>query len=406
MTEKVQAAVIGGGIVGCSVLYWLAKQGWTDTVLLERRDLTSGSTWHAAGNVTFFGHYSAITKLYVNSVKTYLQAEAESGQPVDFHAAGSLRLATSEAELEAYRRLEPLYEEMGVEYAVVEPGRIGDLHPLLNVDGVYGAAHTPTDGHVDASGATHAVAKAAQALGARIKRRSPVSAVRPAKGGWILSTPDGEVEAEHVVVAASFWARELLEGLGLNLPLYPLEHHEVITGDVPALSELGFEVPTVRDPWAPSNTRQEHDGFLCGVYEANPKFWAVDGIPPDFTEELLAPDLERLEPHLLRVMERLPAFGEAGIKAVNNGPICYTPDGCPLLGPVEGQDGLWLATGFSIGIGTGGGSAEYLAHWMVNGAPSYDLPIVYPSRFSNDMTRERCLDLINSTYAAGYVTPV
>lgn len=405
MTRKVQVAVIGGGIVGCSVLYWLAKLGWTDSLLLERRDLTSGSTWHAAGNVTFFGHYSSITKLYVNSVKTYLEAERESGQPVGFHAAGSLRLATTAHELEAYKRLQPLYDEMGVEYAVVGPDKIAELHPLLNVDGLHGAAHTPTDGHVDPTGATNALAKAAQKLGARIERHTPVSDIMLSGNGWLLTTAKGEVEAENVVVASSFWAREMVAGLGLNLPLYPLEHHEVITSDVPGLADLGFEVPTVRDPWAPSNTRQERGGFLCGVYEANPKFWAVDGIPPDFTEELLAPDLARLEPHLLRVMERLPAFGEAGIKTVNNGPICYTPDGCPLLGPVEGHEGLWLATGFCIGIGTGGGSAEYLARWMVGGEPEYDLPIVYPSRFSNEMTRERCLELIHKTYAAGYVTP-
>ena len=318
MTEKVQVAVIGGGIVGCSVLYWLAKLGWTDTVLLERRDLTSGSTWHAAGNVTYFGHYSSITKLYVNSVKTYLQAENESGHPVGFHPAGSLRLATSEHELEAYKRLEPLYDEIGVDYAVVGPGELGALHPLLNVAGLHGAAHTPTDGHVDPTGATHALAKAAQQLGARIKRRTPVTGITRGRSCWRLSTPGGEVEADKVVVASSFWAREMVAELGLNLPLYPLEHHEVITGEAPGLAEIGFEVPTVRDPWAPSNTRQEANGFLCGVYEANPKFWAVDGIPADFTEELLAPDMERLEPHLLRVMERLPTFGESGIKSANN----------------------------------------------------------------------------------------
>ena len=189
--------------------------------------------------------------------------------------------------------------------------------------------------------------------------------------------------------------------LELDLPLYALEHHEVITGSVPELRALDFEVPTVRDPQAPSNVRQEGSGFLCGVYEAHPRFWAVEGIPPDFGEDLLPPDLERLEPHLLRVIERLPAFGEAGVKAVNNGPICYAPDGCPLLGPVEGHEGLWLAAGFAVGIGTGGGSGEFLAHWMVEGEPACDLPMVHPSRFSNDLTRARCLALIRETYAEG-----
>ena len=191
-----------------------------------------------------------------------------------------------------------------------------------------------------------ALAKAARLRGAGIERRCPVLSIQPEAGHWRLETTGGPVIADQVVVAASFWARELLLPLGLNLPLYPLQHHEIITGEVPGLMALDFEVPTVRDPYAPSNTRQEASGFLCGVYEAHPEFWATDGIPPDFAEELLPPETERLEPHLLRVIERLPAFGEAGIKAINNGPICYTPNGCPLLGPVESHPGLWLATGF------------------------------------------------------------
>lgn len=405
MTENVRVAVVGGGIVGASVLYGLARRGWTDTLLIERRELTSGSTWHAAGNVTFFGHYASITRLYVDSMRAYLDAERESGQSVGCHPAGSLRLATTTEELEAYRRLEPLYRQLDVPYAVVGPDEIARLHPLLETRGLHGAAHTPTDGHVDASGATHALAAAARARGARVWRQSPVTDLQRTAEGWRLDTPQGTVHAEHVVLAASFWTRELAQPLGLDLPLYALEHHEIITDTVPELVDLGFEVPTVRDPWAPSNTRQERDGFLCGVYESTPRPWAVDGIPPAFAEELLPPDMERLEPHLLRVCERLPAFGRAGIRTVNNGPICYTPDGCPLLGPVEGHAGLWLATGFAIGIGTGGGSGDYLAHWMSEGSPPYDLPIVHPSRFPAPIPRDECLSRIVATYARGYVTP-
>ncbi len=405
MALQVRVAVIGGGIVGCSVLYWLAERGWSESVLLERRELTSGSTWHAAGNVTYFGHYSSITRLYVDSIKTYLRAEQESGQSVGFHRAGSLRLATTREELDAYGRLEPMYDRLGVEYRVLGPGEIRQHHPLLVTGGLFGAAHTPTDGHVDASGATRAVARAARRRGARIRRHCPVEGLRKSAGAWEITTPDGIVRAEHVVLACSFWTRELAMPLGLDLPLYALEHHEVITDSVPELRELDYEVPTVRDPRAPSNTRQEGDGFLCGVYETNPKFWGVESIPRDFAEELLPPDLPRLEPHLLRVIERLPAFGTAGIKTVNNGPICYTPDGCPLLGPVDGHDGLWLATGFAVGIGTGGGSGEFLADWMIEGEPPYPLPIVHPSRFGKGMTREQCLESIRKIYTAGYVIP-
>lgn len=405
MTEQVRVAVIGGGIVGCSVLYWLAECGWSEVLLLERRELTSGSTWHAAGNVTFFGHYPSIARLYADSIRTYLRAERESGRSVGFHPSGSLRLATTREELDACRDLAPLFEDLGVAYRVVEPPEIGTLHPLLDTAGLFGAAHTSGDGHVDASGACHALAGAARARGAGIRRRCPAEGLRRAGGAWEITTPEDRVRAEHLVIACSFWARELARQLNLDLPLYALEHHEVITGSVPELRALDFEVPTVRDPRAPSNVRQEGSGLLCGVYESRPRFWAVDGVPRDFGEELLPPDLERLEPHLLRVVERLPAFGRAGIRKVNNGPICYTPDGCPLLGPVVGHEGLWLAAGFAAGIGTGGGAGKFLARWMVEGEPPADLPIVHPSRFSKDLDRERCLARIRDTYARGYALP-
>ena len=406
MPKHFQVAVVGGGIVGCSVLFGLAKLGWTDTLLLEKRELTSGSTWHAAGNTTYFGHYTSITRLFTDSIKNYLDAERLSGQSVSFHDAGSLRLATSKAELEAYMRLQPMYQQLNIPYEVVDHEQIKQLHPLVRTDGLFGAAHTPTDGHVDASGATHALAKAARLMGAEIKRQCPVEKLEQRSDGkWSLITIEGEVIAEQVVLANSFWAREMLTPLGLNLPVYALEHHEVITGEVPELESLDFEVPTVRDPYAPSNTRQEGKGFLCGVYESNPVAWAIDGVPENFAEELLVPDLERLEPHLIRVIERIPAFGNAGIKAVNNGPIAYTPDGCPLLGPVQTHQGLWLATGFCVGIGTGGGAGEFLANWMVNGEEPYELPIVHPARFSNQVSQQECLKMITETYAKGYVTP-
>lgn len=403
--QTVQAIVIGGGIVGASVLYWLARLGWQDIVLLERRSLTSGSTWHAAGNVTHFGHYTAITNLYVNSLKTYKAASSESGHEIDFHKTGSLRLANSAEELQAYEALRSVYESIDGAYDVVGPKEINRLHPLLNTEDAFGAAHTPDDGHVDPTGATHALVKAARLRGAEARINCPVSEIRPKNGKWQVAAYGDTYLADHVVVATSFWAREMLAPLGLNIPVYPVQHHEIRTASVPELKELDFEVPAVRDPYAPSNTRQERHGFLCGVYESDPQFWAVDGIPQDFQEELLPPDPERLHPHLLRVAERIPAFGEVGIAAINNGPMAYTPDGLPMLGPVEHQPGLWLATGFNIGIGTGGGSAEFLANWMDKGRPAYDLPMIYPSRYSNEIPSARALELIHATYAKGYVMP-
>ena len=407
MKQETKVAVVGGGIVGCAVLHALAKRGWTDAVLLERLELTSGSTWHAAGNVTHFGHYAEITRLYADSLKIYQQAEAETGQSIGFHQTGSLRLATSQAELAAYQSLEPLYESLEIPYRVIEASEVARLHPLLDTEGVDGAAHTPADGHVDAAGATHALAKSARAAGADIWRQCPVLHVRPTSGGrWDLETGNGVLRAEHVVLAASFWTRELALELGLDLPLYAFEHHEVITDDVPELASLDRELPAVRDPWAPSNTRQERFALLCGVYESNPKLWATDGIPKEFGQELLVPDLDRLEEHLVRVMRRIPAFGSSGIKIVNNGPLCFPPDGCPLVGPVRSHPGLWLAAGFPVGIGTGGGAGKYLADWMVDGRPPYNLPIIDPARYATPIPADECFARMKRTYAQGYVMPV
>lgn len=400
-----RVVIVGGGIVGCAVAYWLARRGWSDVVLLERGELTCGSTWHAAGNVTQFGHYSEITRLYVNSIRTYRDAEAASGMAIGFHEAGSLRLATTALELAAYERLEPLYAGLGVPYTVVGPDRIARLHPLLELDGVLGAASTPTDGHLDPSAATQAMAAFARDHKIKIYRNEMVEGISSTKSGWRVETDDRVITCENLVLATSFWTRELVAHLGLSPPLFAVEHHEVITEPIPELAALGFEVPTVRDPWAPSNTRQEGHGFLCGVYEAAPKPWRTDGVPRDFPQQLLPPDLDRLMPHLERVMARLPAFGRAGIKAANNGPLCYTPDGLPMVGPIPSHPGLWFCTGFNVGIGTGGGAAEYLTHWIVEGAPDDPIPMIHADRFGTGMQRAEAVARITRTYAAGYATP-
>ncbi len=343
---------------------------------------------------------------HVDSIRTYLDAEAESGQAVGFHKTGSLRLATTSGELAAYRGFEPNYKNLGVPCHVIDAVEAGRLHPLLNVEGLHGAAYTPDDGHVDPSGVTHALAKAARRCGAGIATQTKALDLKEdPRGGWQVETTKGRVRAEHVVVAASFWARELLERVGLSLPLHALQHHEVVTGDLLEIAALRGELPTVHDPYGPSNTRQERAGLLCGVYESEPVFWGVEGIPPDFGQELLPNELERLEPHLLRVMERLPAFGEAGIKTVNNGPICYTPDASPLLGPLRSRPDLWIASGFPVGIGTGGGSGALLAGWMVEGAPPHDPAPVDPARFDAALDPESCLRQIRQTHAAGYALP-
>jgi len=405
MKTDVQVAVIGGGIVGASVLYWLAKMGWTDSILIERRELTSGSTWHAAGNTTYFGPYAAMTSLFAGSVRTYLQAEAETGQSVGFHQTGSLRLATTQRELAQFESYIPRYEQLGLPYVIRTPDEVSDLHPLIDTSDIFGAAHTPTDGHVDPTGATQSLAKAARALGAAILRQCPVEHLTNQNGKWVLQTPKGPMRAQHVVIATSFWAREMLEPLGLNLPLYAAEHHEIITEALPDVVNRDTELPAMRESYVSCNVRQEGDGLLIGIYETEPEFWALDGIPKDFREELLPPNTDRLIPHLERLMDRMPAFANAGIKTINNGPLCFTPDGLPMIGPLAGHDGLWLASGFNVGIGTGGGSGEFLAHWMTQGRPPFDLASVHADRFGNDMTKETALAAMRKVYAQGYKLP-
>ena len=405
MKSDTQVAIIGGGIVGASVLYWLARQGWTDSLLVERRELTSGSTWHAAGNTTYFGPYAEMTRLFAGSIRTYLQAEQDSGQSVGFHQTGSLRLATTPKERQQFHQYEAMYKSLDIPYRVVDNEDIAALNPCVDTNGLYGAAQTPTDGHVDPVGATNAVASAARTKGAEIIRHCPVHDLQRDRSVWILNTEKGPIRAQHVVIAASFWARELLLLLGINAPLYATEHHEFITGSIDKLEATENEVPAIRDSYVSCSVRQEAKGVLFGIYETEPVFWALDGIPKDFQEELLPPNTDRLTPHLEKLMQRMPPIADAGIKTINNGPMCWTPDGLPMLGPLAEHPGLWLASGFNVGIGTGGGSAEFLAHWMTEGKPPYELTAVHADRFGNNMSQNAAIESIKACYRQGYRLP-
>ena len=346
-----------------------------------------------------------MTRLFAGSIRTYLQAEEESGQEVGFQETGSLRLASTERELELFYSYAKLYETLNLDYEVVSPQRTAELHPLLDISKIFGAAHTPTDGHVDPTGATQALAKSARALGAVIERYRPVNSIRKVGADWLLETEKGVVTANHVVVATSFWAREMLEPLGINVPLYATEHHEIVTEPIEEISARENRLPAVRDSYCSCNIRQEGKGLLVGVYETHPEFWGLEGIPTDFKEELLPSNIDRLMDHLEKLIERLPAFESAGIKVSNNGPLCFTPNGLPMLGPIGDEEGLWLASGFNVGIGTGGGSGEFLAHWMTTGEPPFDLKAVHADRYGNQMTKEEALSAIRSVYARGYQLP-
>jgi len=405
MKKDVQVAIVGGGIVGVAVLYWLAKKGWTDIILVERRELTSGSTWHAAGNTTYFGPYPQMIRLFAGSIRTYLQAQKESGQSIDFHQTGSLRLAASQRELELFHVYKSRYAQIGIPFYIRTPEEVSQLHPFVDTSQVFGAAHTPTDGHVDPAGATNAMANAARSYGASIERYWPVDSIQQSGNGWRLESRKGTITAHHVVIATSFWAHDMLAEIGLDLPVYATQHHEIVTDTIPGIKGREVELPAIRDSYVSCNVRQERDGLLIGIYESEPEFWALEGIPQDFAEELLPPNLDRLMPHIERLIERMPVLSEAGIKTVNNGPMCFTPDGLPLLGPIPGKRGLWLATGFNVGIGTGGGAAEILADWMTTCEAPTGLDAVHAGRFGNGMPTHEALNSIREVYSRGYHLP-
>jgi glycine/D-amino acid oxidase-like deaminating enzyme len=346
-----------------------------------------------------------MTRLFAGSIRTYLQAENDSGHSVSFHQTGGLRLAATMRELELFHLYKKRYGELDIPFYIRSPAETKQLNPLIDTSCIFGAAHTSTDGHVDPTGATNALAKAARILGAQVERFRPVDALYQNKDHWVLETEKGNISAQHLVIAASFWARELLAPLGLNLPLYATQHHELITEDIPQIKEMDRNLPAMRDSYVSCSVRQEANGLLAGIYESEPEFWSLEGIPKDFKEELLPPDIDRLASHLERLCERMPAFAEAGIKLVNNGPMCWTPDGLPMLDPMHNQNGLWMASGFNVGIGTGGGAGEFLAHWMNKGQPLFDLSSVHADRFGNDMTTEYALNSIRKVYARGYQLP-
>ncbi len=366
-----KVVVVGGGVAGCSVAYHLARLGWTDVVLLEADGLASGSTWHAAGLCTQFVSSHNLMRLLRYSLDLYRELAEDTGQPVDFHPCGSVRLATSRDRLDEFRRRASTAALVGVPVEIVAPDRVVELFPLLDPAGVLAAAYLPTDGHVDPSSVTHAFAAGASARGARIVRHAPVTGIERGRGCWTLSTSRGSIRAEIVVNAAGQWAREVGRLAGAELPIVPLQHHYVVTEPLPAVGALERELPVLRDTDASFYVRQEGAGLLVGPFEQRPKTWALDGVPEDFHGRLLPGDLDQIADVLAAAGERVPAFADAGIKTVLNGPDGYTPDGRCLMGPVPGLPGFHVLAGFSIfGIVYGGGAGRYAAEWIVEGQPS------------------------------------
>ncbi len=388
MKDQARVVVIGGGIVGCSVAYHLATMGWTDVVLVERGELTSGSTWHAAGLLPLFNMSYSVGQLHKYSIDLYQQLEAETGQAVSFHRTGNLRLATNQERMDEYRKYCGTANTIGVPFEMIGPSEIAELWPLASMDGLVGALFHPHDGHVAPADVTQALAQGARARGVEIHRQTPVTAIeRTPAGEWRVRTTQGDITCEVVVTATGSWARQVGAMVGLDIPTIPVEHQFIVTDAVPELierHEAGLpELPVLRESDASYYMREERQGLILGPYEKGAKAWAVDGVPADFDQALLPPDMDRLQPHIEAAIARVPMFGRAGIKDCVNGPIPYTPDGNPLIGPAPGLPNFWLAEGFSFGITAAGGAGWQLAGWIVDGEPSIDMLDVDPRRFGD-----------------------
>ncbi|MEH6527246.1 MAG: FAD-dependent oxidoreductase [Sneathiella sp.] len=399
MKSHVKVAVIGGGVVGCSVLYHLAKLGWTDIALIERSELTSGSTWHAAGGFHTLNSDTNIAALQGYTIRLYKELEELSGQSCGLHHVGGVTLAGTEDRMDYLKAERAKHRYMGLDTHLVTPEEIKKLSPITNVDGVIGGLYDPLDGHLDPSGTTQAYAQCARKLGAEIYLRNPVRELnhRP-DGSWDVVTKDGTIHAEHVVNAGGLWARELGEMVGIFLPLHPMEHQYLITEDIPEIYELGKEHPHVMDPEGESYLRQEGRGICIGFYEQACDPWAVNGTPLDFGHELLPNKLDRIGDSMEFAFNRFPVLERAGIKNVINGPFTFAPDGNPLVGPVPGVKNYWSACAVMAGFSQGGGVGLTIAEWMIEGEPTQDVFAMDVARYGDYSSRAYARKKVTENY--------
>ncbi len=387
-----RVVIVGGGVMGCGLAYHLAHEGWSDVVLLEKAELTSGSTWHAAGQITHSTSSFGLGKCVDYNIGLYSGAlERETGQSVTWHGCGSLRLAYSEHEMDWLRQTTCVGAALGFRMELVSPARIRELHPFYNLDGVTGALHTPDDGHVDPSGVTQALAIGARQLGANIIRRCrATNIVQLASGEWRVSTEYGDIVCQHVVNAGGTYARQIGEWSGLTLAMTSMSHHYLVTDTVPEFLELDKELPVVRDDRLVSGyVRMEQKSALIGIYEkVNPNPVWIDHCPWDAENELFEADYERIMPWLENAMDRMPILAELGIKREVHGAISHPPDGNPLIGPAPGARNYWCCCGTQIGIGWGPGLTRELARWMVHGAADISMREFDPRRFGRYATKD------------------
>jgi len=390
MQTTTRVAIIGGGVVGCSVLYHLTRLGWSDVMLLERSELTSGSTWHAAGGFHTLNGDTNMAALQGYTIKLYRELEAITGMSCGLHHVGGVTLADNQDRFDMLVAERAKHRYMGLETEIIGPDEIAKIAPVTNIDGIIGGLYDPLDGHLDPSGTTHAYAKAARMGGAHIETHCKVlSTTQRADGTWDLVTDKGAVHAEHIVNAAGLWAREVGAMAGVYFPLVPMEHQYIVTEDVPQISAIidaGGEHPHVMDPAGESYLRQEGRGLCIGFYEQTCRPWAVNGTPWNFGHELLANDFDKIEDSIAFAYRRFPALESAGVKSVIHGPFTFAPDGNPLVGPVPGMRNYWSACAVMAGFSQGGGVGLTLAQWMVEGEPERNVFAMDCARFGSWIT--------------------
>ena len=388
MKTHARVVVIGGGVCGVATLYHLAKRGWSDVVLCERSELTAGSTWHAAGLLPLFNMSYSVGQIHKYSVNLYKTLEAETGQPVGFAVVGNLRLATNRDRMDEYHHYAGTARTIGIDVEFLTPAEIKELVPFCNTEGLVGGILHPGDGYIQPADVTMAMAKGARDRGAEIYQHTPVTAIARKPGGeWVVTTEKGEITCEHVVSATGNYARQTGRMVGIDIPTIPVEHQFIVTEPHPLLEQRkkdGLpEMPVLRESDASYYLREERQGLLLGPYEKGAPACFVDGVPATFEKDLFPGDLDRLEPHIEAAINRVPIFGEAGVKEVINGPIAYTPDGSPLVGPAWGLRNFWINEGHSFGVTAAAGAGWQLAEWMVEGEPTIDMLGVDPRRFGD-----------------------
>ncbi len=400
MKTNAQAVVIGGGVIGCSILYHLTKLGWSDVVLLERDELTSGSTWHAAANIHGLHDSTNISRIQHYTMTLYKELEAETGQSCGVFQPGSLYLAQTQ-EREHQLRLQAAKAKLyGMNFYEISIEEAQRLNPLVNYDGIRCVMFEPDGGNVDPSGVTNAYAVGARQRGAEIHRFTPVTATdQQEDGSWIVRTPKGDIKTPWVVNAAGLWGREVARLAGIELPLQPTEHQYFVTEAMADVQAHGTRLPSVSDRDGEYYLRQEGNGLLVGAYEKDMKFWAEDGTPLDFAHDLFPDDLERIEENMMNAIERLPAVGEAGIKRVINGPMIWSPDSNVLMGPVPEVDGYFCCNGIIPGFSQSGGMGLMAAQWIIEGETQYDMFAWDMARFDTWATKEFTKTKVRDQYA-------